>query len=238
MEPPRSANWFQAPLAADAALAEPLRRALGGREAVRLAVRSLLIRRSLTESEVAALTVARVDVLDLARAFTRLEVELPAPGVVPRPEAPRPGPRQATDVSVQTLRVMTRAMGPTVQKIADLAALADGATVARTLGGCIAKALADEVFPLHGEPDPNRPHRELVAAILGARALEAELLTPLNALDRLLVARRLEERQALMLTVSPTGQALRLGRIVRTACEWLRRTPPGPAEELAIALRA
>lgn len=264
MGTPGGANWFQSPLAADAALAEPLRRALAGKEALRGALRALLIRRRLTANDVAALTAAHIGVLDLCQALARLDLELPngpapargqtgrlAPpdaartglfsGLMsppPPPQPPRGSVRPAPDIAPVTMRVIVRAMNQAVGRYASLEALQDGEAFSQILGGCIARTLAEEVFPPLAQPDPNASHRELVAALLGSRSVDVGALAAMNALDRQLVARRLEDRQALMLAVAPPARKQAVAGVVLGACELLRRVPPATASEIESALAA
>jgi len=243
-----SANWFQSPLAVDAALREPLRRALGSNVPLFAAVRSLLIRRVLTPEEAAVLERHRLGVLDVSTAFGRLEAEVLAaapkartgmltmavPAVPATPGKPTPAP----DITPATIRIMIKAMGHAVRSAGSLDGLRDGEALASALGLGIARVLAEDLFPPLGTPDANARLREVVAGVLGARRVPEETLEAIGPLDRELVAQRLESRTELMMCVVPPARALTLGRVIRAACILMRQRPPVDADTLNQALVA
>ena len=231
MEPPQQAspagidNWYGAPLAVDAALAEPLRRLPTTRVAMRSAVRGLLVRRMLAPHELGALRAAGVGPLELSQAFTALSAGLP-------PAAGRAGP----------LGVMVRAMGRVVRNVRDIALLGDELEMQKAIGGAVANALAEDLFPvlktapLIAEADTSIVLRKAVLELLTARTVTADTLERITVLDRRLLARRLEERLPLMRAVVPPARGEALERIVRIAAGQLRLSPPVDAWALDAAL--
>ncbi|MDB5097098.1 MAG: hypothetical protein JWM80_1519 [Cyanobacteria bacterium RYN_339] len=245
-----SANWFQSPLAVDAALREPLRRALGSSVPLLSAVRSLLIRRCLTPEEGAMLERARLTVLDVSTAFVKLEADLRAsapkartgmltlPSAPAQPLVPAPvtAPTAAPDVAPTTVRIMIKAMSHAVRAAGSLEGLMDPEPLAQALGAGIARVLSEDLFPPLGDPDANAPLREVVAGVLGARRVTEATLDAIGPMDRQLVAQRLDSRMALMMCVVPPARALTLGRVIRGACMLLRQAPPVDADTLNQAL--
>jgi hypothetical protein len=243
-----SANWFQAPLAVDAALRDPLRKALGANLPLMTAVRALLIRRCLTPEEGAMLERARLGVLDVSTGFGKLEavVKEAAPrartGLLTMPEAPlvptatRTVPTPAQDIAPATLRLMIKAVAQAVRSASSLEGLMDAEALAQATGAGIARVLAEDLFPPLGTPDANRHLREVVAGVLGSRRVAEETLEGIGPLDRELIARRLEQRTALMMCVVPPARALTLGRVIRSACLLLRQQPPVDVDTLNQAL--
>ena len=220
-------NWYAAPLAVDAALAEPLRRLETTRVAVRGAVRGLLVRRMLAPHELNALRAAGVGPLELSQAFTALVATLP-------PAAGRAGP----------LGVMVRAMGRVARNVRTIEALGEDLEMQKAIGVAVAHALAEDLFPpsktapLLEAGDMSAVLRKAVLELLTARTITADTLDRVPVLDRRLLAGRLEERLPLMRAVVPPGRGDALERIVRVAATQLRLTPPVDAWTLDAALAA
>ena len=236
-----STNWFQSPLAVDAALQEPLKRALGSNLPLLAAVRSLLIRRCLTEVEAAMLTRARLSVLDVSAAFSKLESEVRAASpkartgmlTLAQPSAAR---TPAAEIAPTTLRLMIKATAHAVRNAGGLEGLVHAETIATNLGAGIARVLSEDLFPPLGDPDANSGLREVVARVLGDRRVPNETLDAIGPMDRMLVAQRLESRQELMMAVVPPSRAVALRRVLDAACVLLRQAPPVDADTLNRAL--
>jgi hypothetical protein len=221
-------NWYAAPLAVDGALAEPLRRLATTRVAIRGAVRGLLVRRLLAPFELNALRAAGVGPLELSQAFTALTAALPA-------AAGQAGP----------LGLMVRAMGRVVRNVRDVAILGDETEMHKLIGAAVAHAIAEDLFPpsktaplTSVEGDVSATLRKAVHELLTARTITPDTLDRIAALDRRLLAARLEDRLPLMRAVVPPARGAALERIVRVAATQLRLQPPVDAWALDAALAA
>lgn len=239
-------NWYQSPLAVDGALIEPLKKALPGREVLRAAVRSLLVRRAILPHELTAMEAAGLGPLDLSAAFAKLGEEtgtkekdlMAGPGLPGRARGTNPLRQDSLATHNPMLRVLIKAMAHVVRTTPQIAGLVASDQLNGAIGQAVARIMAEECFPSLGRPDPNAGLRQAAQDLFATRSFGPDALEGMGVMDRAHLAARLESRLELMAQVVPPARAEMLERVVRVAGVNLRRNPPLGLDELNEALAA